>query len=497
MTSAYAELEARFKRRSLVEGATALLQWDLETLMPSGGAAERTEQLAALHVIGHEMMIDPALGDLFARAGEEKNLSPWQAANLREMRRDWHHATCLPADLVEARSKAISECELRWRKARPENDFKGLVPLLQRVLDFARETARIKGQAFGLAPYDALLDEYEPDMRAADITKLFDRLASFLPGFIDAAIERQARGKAPLRLQGPFPVASQEKLAKRLMTAIGFDFNHGRLDTSAHPFSGGVSDDVRLTTRWDENDFTRGLMGVLHETGHAMYARGLPADWRHQPVGDALGMAMHEGQSLLVEMQACRSREFISFLSPLAAEAFGGSGPAWSANNLYRLYTTVRRSPIRVDADEVTYPAHVILRYRLERAMISGDLSLADLPGAWAEGMKKLVGIVPPDDRDGCLQDIHWPGGAWGYFPTYTLGAMTAAQLFDAARRAVPEVPAALARGDFTPLMTWMRDRIHAQGSLVSTQELMIAATGKALDPDVYIAHLKHRYLDG
>jgi carboxypeptidase Taq len=184
-------------------------------------------------------------------------------------------------------------------------------------------------------------------------------------------------------------------------------------------------------------------------------------------------------------------------LSPLAAEAFGGSGPAWSANNLYRLYTTVRRSPIRVDADEVTYPAHVILRYRLERAMISGDLSLADLPGAWAEGMKKLVGIVPPDDRDGCLQDIHWPGGAWGYFPTYTLGAMTAAQLFDAARRAVPEVPGARARGDFTPLMTWMRDRIHAQGSLVSTQELMIAATGKALDPDVYIAHLKHRYLDG
>jgi carboxypeptidase Taq len=285
-------------------------------------------------------------------------------------------------------------------------------------------------------------------------------------------------------------------LARRLMEAVGFDFAHGRLDTSAHPFCGGVPDDIRLTTRWDENDFLPGLMGVLHETGHAMYERGLPVAWRNQPVGQALGMSVHESQSLIIEMQACRSRPFIEWLAPQVREAFGGSGPAWNADNLYRIYTKVERGLIRVDADEATYPAHVILRYRLERAMIAGDLKLADLPGAWNDAMKALVGVVPPDDRDGCLQDIHWPGGAWGYFPSYTLGAMTAAQLFDAVRRAVPEVSRVLARGDFSPLMTWLRANVHARGSLTTAREMLTAVTGKPLDPEVFLAHLRARYLD-
>ena len=236
-------------------------------------------------------------------------------------------------------------------------------------------------------------------------------------------------------------------------------------------------------------------MGVLHETGHAMYERGLPPAWRHQPVGHALGMSVHESQSLIVEMQACRSRPFVAWLAPQAARAFDGSGPAWSADNLYRIYTKVERGLIRVDADEVTYPAHVILRYRLEQAIMSGDLKLGDLPAAWNEGMKTLVGAVPPNDRDGCLQDIHWPGGAWGYFPSYTLGAMTAAQLFVAAQRAMPEIPAALGRGDFAPLMTWLRANVHGQGSLLTARELLVAATGKPLDPEIFLAHLRARYL--
>ncbi|HEX9465805.1 MAG TPA: carboxypeptidase M32 [Alphaproteobacteria bacterium] len=495
--TAYAELEIRFKRLNLVREAAGVLQWDMETLMPTGGAAARTEQLATLRVLAHQMLTDPALGDLLANAEREPGLTPWQTANLNEMKHEWRHATCLPADLVEARSRAESECELRWRTARPANDFRGLLPLLQRVLDLVRETAKIKAAAFGLSPYDTLLDEYEPGGRSAEITPLFDSLAAFLPGFIDAAIESQARHPKATRPAGPFPAAKQQALARRLMEAVGFDFAHGRLDTSLHPFCGGVPDDVRLTTRWNEADFMPGLMGVLHETGHAMYERGLPVEWRHQPVGHARGMSVHESQSLLVEMQACRSREFIAWLGPLAAEAFGaGGGPAWEVENLYRIYTKVERGLIRVDADEATYPAHVILRYRLERALVAGDLKLADLPGAWAEGMKQLVGIVPPDDRDGCLQDIHWPGGSWGYFPTYTLGAMTAAQLFDAARRARPEIPQALGRGDFAPLMAWLRENVHGKGSLVPTRDLLVAATGRPLDPEIYKRHLKTRYLN-
>jgi carboxypeptidase Taq len=236
-------------------------------------------------------------------------------------------------------------------------------------------------------------------------------------------------------------------------------------------------------------------MGVLHETGHAMYERGLPKDWRLQPVGEARGMAMHESQSLMVEMQACRSREFVSYLAPLAREAFGGSGPAWQPDNLLRHYNAVEPDFIRVDADEVTYPSHVILRYRLERALIDGGMELEALPSEWNKGLKELLGITPPDDRLGCLQDIHWYDGAWGYFPTYTLGAMTAAQLFAGAKQARPEIPAALGKGDFLPLMGWLRPNVHEQASSASGEQILEKATGQPLNPEIFKAHLKARYL--
>ena len=280
-----------------------------------------------------------------------------------------------------------------------------------------------------------------------------------------------------------------------MMEAVGFDFGHGRLDVSFHPFCGGVPEDVRITTRYDEADFLSGLMAVLHETGHAMYERGLPAKWRLQPVGEAGGMALHESQSLLIEMQAARSPAFIAFMAPLAREAFEAEGPAWEVDNLIRHYHRVERGLIRVDADEVTYPLHVILRFRLERALIAGDLALDELPGAWNDGMESLLGVMPPDDSQGCLQDIHWYDGAWGYFPTYTLGALAAAQFFDAARRDLPEIPEALARGDFAPLMTWLREKVHGAAARLSSDALLEEATGRPLDPEVFKAHLRARYL--
>ncbi len=496
MTAAYTQLEARFKRLALIRDSAGVLEWDMQTLMPSGGATIRGEQIATLSVMAHELLTDKRTGDLLQSAGEPNGLDAWQQANLRTMMREWRHASSVPADLVEARSKAASECEMRWRTARPANDFKGLLPLMQCVLDLAREVSVIKGEALGLDPYDALLDQYEPGARQAEITPLFDHLAGILPDLIARILGKQASAPAARKPAGPFPAARQMALARRLMQAVGFDFNHGRLDTSAHPFCSGVPDDIRMTTRWNEADFLPGLMGVLHETGHAMYERGLPAAWRMQPVGGALSMGLHESQSLIVEMQASRSREFITWLAPQAAEAFGGSGPEWNAENLIRIYGKVTRSLIRVDADEVTYPCHIILRYRLEQALIGGSLKLADLPGAWADGMKALLDIVPPDDKDGCLQDIHWPGGGWGYFPSYTLGAMNAAQFFDAATRARPEIPGALGRGDIAPLMAWLRENVHSKGCLLSARELLTASTGKPLDPQIFLAHLRRRYLD-
>jgi carboxypeptidase Taq len=411
------------------------------------------------------------------------------------MRRRWLHAAAVPGELVEAESRACSECERVWRKARAEDDFVAVLPGLERVLRLQRELAALKAERFGTSPYEALLDQYEPGCSVATIDRLFDELAGFLPDLLDAVLTRQSSMPSPAAPAGPFPIEAQRNVAARLMERIGFDFAHGRLDVSAHPFCGGTPDDVRITTRYNESDFARALMGVLHETGHALYQRELPAEWRRQPVGRARGMAVHESQSLLLEMQVCRSHAFLTYAAPILREVFGRDDPAWEADVLHRRQIRVRRGLIRVDADEVTYPAHVILRYRLERAMIAGDLEPADLPGAWEEGLRALLGVAPDNDREGCLQDIHWYDGNFGYFPTYTLGALIAAQLFEAVRQAMPDVMEAIAAGKFSPLLGWLRERVHSKGSLLSTAELVEDATGQPLGTASFERHLRDRYL--
>ncbi|MCX7932777.1 MAG: carboxypeptidase M32, partial [Rhodovarius sp.] len=295
----------------------------------------------------------------------------------------------------------------------------------------------------------------------------------------------------------PFPIETQRMLAQAMAARLGLDFSHARLDESAHPFCGGTPEDVRITTRYREDDLAQALFGVLHETGHALYERGLPAAWRRQPVGEAAGMAVHESQSLIIEMQACRGDHFLRFLGGELQRAFGGNPAAYAPENLARLWRRVQRGFIRVDADEITYPAHIILRFRLEQALIAGELEVADLPSAWNEGMQALLGITPPDDAQGVLQDIHWYSGAFGYFPSYTLGAMAAAQLMRAARAAVPGLDEALSHGDAAPLVGWLRSHVHGQGARLGFQELLVAATGKPLDPRDFEAHLTERYLGG
>jgi carboxypeptidase Taq len=493
---AYAELERRFHRWTALKDGRAVLDWDQATMMPEGGAEARAEQVAALDVVCHGILADPVLAELLDKAeAAGGELDPWQGANLAEMRRLWAHATALDPALVEALARAVGKAETVWRKARPAGDYAMAKPYLRTLLDLVRQAAEAKAARLGVAPYEALIDEFEPGMRMSEIDRVFDDLAGFLPGLREAALARQATIAPPVRPQGPFPQQTQRRLCEKLMAVVGFDFHHGRADVSLHPFCGGVPEDVRITTRFSEADFVQALMGTLHETGHALYERNRPAAWRYQPVGTARGMAVHESQSLLIEMQVCRSAEFLGFLGPLLREAFGGDPAAWATDNLRRLYARVQPGFIRVDADEVCYPSHVILRYRLEKALISGELGVDDLPGAWADSMQSLLGIRPPGDREGCLQDIHWFVGAWGYFPSYTLGAMTAAQLYDAARSARPYIPATIARGDFRPLTGWLAEQIHSQGSRWSAVELVTRATGRPLDATVFKAHLERRYL--
>lgn len=494
--TAYESLEQRFARIRVLKDAAGILGWDAQTLMPVGAAGGRAEQLALLRSLAHESLVSADVPELLDAADAHRaELDAWQSANVREMRRAYVHAAALPPELVVAMSKATSHAEMVWREARRTSDFPLLLPHLKAVLDLQREAGQAKSEVLGTSTYDALLDQYDPGLRQSRIDPLFDALRQELPTLIAEATDLQNSVPAPLPITGSFPAEAQRALGESLMRAVGFDFDHGRLDVSLHPFCGGASGDVRITTRYDVADFTRSLMGVLHETGHALYEQGRPAAWASQPVGQARGMTLHESQSLLIEMQACRTHEFLAYLSPLLTRAFGRDDPACSPENLQRVYTRVEPGFIRVDADEVTYPAHILLRYDLEKAMISGDLPVAELPAAFNAEMKALLGITVTDDAHGCLQDIHWPSGAWGYFPTYTLGAIAAAQLFAAACAAEPGIRTGLAGGDFGPLVGWLRTNLHAKGSLLGTDDLLTAATGKPLDIGAYRGHLRQRYL--
>ena len=389
--SAYAALEARFRRLGLLGGTAAMLHWDWATMMPPGGAEPRAAQLAELALIRHEMLTDSGVCDLLDEA-EGETLDEWQRANLARMWRRWREAAALPGDLVQALSEASSHCEMVWREARPANNFEAFAEAFTPLLALVRERADALGEALDCAPYDGLIESYEPGLRCATIDPLFDDLAGFLPEFLGRVREKQAGAEALPPVSAP--VEAQQALARRLMAALGFDFEHGRLDISLHPFCGGSAGDIRITTRYDEADALSGLMGVLHETGHALYEAGLPEAWRYQPVGQAGGMALHESQSLLIEMQACRSRPFMRFLAPLLGEHLNG-GDSADAEALHRRAIRVEPGYIRVDADEVTYPAHVMLRYRLERALIAGDLAVDEIPGAWAEIHEDLLGLRP------------------------------------------------------------------------------------------------------
>ncbi len=491
----YLELEKRFRDIALLGEAMSVLHWDLAVMMPNAGGPARGEQLAALRVMAHEKLIDPAIEDLLQGAeNANAKLSDWQNANIYEMRRNYIHATAVPSDLVEAHSKACSDCEAIWREAKIDSDFKTVLPALENVLRLTKEMGQAKAEKLNTSLYNALLDQFEPDARAEDIAPIFEDYAKFLPEFLPQVIEKQKRDGPKVEAKGPFPIEAQKKLTRLFAETIGFDFNAGRLDESTHPFSTGHRGDQRITVRYEEDTFSPGLMAVLHECGHAMYEKGLPKEWEMQPVGESRGMAIHESQSLIVEMQACRSREFYEYAAPILSKTFGQT-EGFSIDELHRQAIWVEPDFIRVDADEVTYPAHVILRFQLEQALLNDDMTLSDLPSAWNDGMERLLGITPPNHSLGCMQDIHWYDGAWGYFPTYSLGAMSAAQLFKAANAQDPHIKPAISKGNFGPLMTWLGENIHSKASRFSSKELIQQATGESLNPQAFKDHLKSRYL--
>ncbi len=494
--SPYKQLEQEFRRLHAFRGALSLLRWDAAVMMPRGSADVRGEQLAALETEYHALLTSPRITRLLDRAqANTQGLADWQIANLREMRRQRDHAIATPVSLISRLTKATSRAEMHWLEAKQQNKFELFAPHLEEVVQLVRDKSALLGQALNLAPYDALVDEFSPGISSADIETLFKSLSRRMPSLIREAIALQDTRQL-LPLTGKFPAGKQRTLCVEIMKAIGFPFERGRLDESEHPFTEGVPGDIRVTTRFDTNDVFPGLLGALHETGHAMYDLGLPQDWRDQPVGRDRGMALEESQSLMIEMFVCRSRGFVRYLKPLLEKHFGVSGPEWELENVYAQLTRVRRSLVRVDADELTYPLHIMLRYDLEKQLLSGELAVRDLPAAWNAGMEQRLGIRPTTDVQGVLQDIHWAVGSFGYFPNYALGALIAAQLFESLRTDVPDLDDQIARGEFAGLFTWLRANVHSVGAKVTVQELLKKAAGKPLSAQAFIRYAETKYLE-
>jgi carboxypeptidase Taq len=491
----YEQLEQEFRRLHAFRGTLALLRWDATVTMPRGSAEVRGEQLAALETECHALLTSPRVTRLLQRAeANRQGLDDWKLANLREMRRQRDHAIATPPSLVSRLARAVAKAEASWREARERNDFKVLAPQLEEVVKLTRSRAEMLGQSLGLDPYDALADEFTPGLRTSEIGTTFATLSRRLPTLVGEALDVQLSRPA-VPVIGRFSAARQRALCIEVMKALGFPFDRGRFDEADRALMEGVPGDIRVTTKLDPRDPFAGLLGALHQTGQALYELGLPPQWRDQPVGQELGMALEESQSLLLEMIVGRSNAFVTYLLPLLERHYGVSGPEWTQENVYRRLNTVTRGPIRMDADELTYQAHIIVRYELEQRLLSGDLPVGDLPGAWNELMDHRLGICPASDNDGCLQDGHWALGSFGYFPSYGVGAVVAAQLWESLHEDVQGVERQIAGGDFVPALTWLRENVHALGARFAVPELVLQATGKPLSAAPYLRYLERKYL--
>ncbi|WP_417905211.1 carboxypeptidase M32 [Candidatus Tisiphia endosymbiont of Micropterix aruncella] len=492
----YTLLEQELEQISQINNVINILYWDIAVNIPQGAIDSRTNEISLLSSMAHSRLQSKKLAELVEAVSENLNmLDIWQLANLQETKRRIVESSCIDDDLRKMYVTASAKCELIWRNARKNNDYLSLKPYLQTVLDCVQEMAKSKAAILNCTKYDALLDTYDPDRKLDEIKVVFNNIKKTIPQLIAQIVEKQSQEHV-LPIVDSINKEQQKLIAKRLMAIMGFNCTKGRLDESAHPFCMGTPDDIRLTNRYDEHNFISGIMGIMHETGHALYEQNLPNKYKNQPVGKAKGMAVHESQSLFMEMQVGRSGEFCQYLSKLLKDEFEFKGLEYSAENLYKLMTRVKPSFIRVEADEVTYPMHVIVRFELEELLISGDLTLDDLPYHWNNKMQEYLGITPPTDTNGCLQDIHWPMGSFGYFPSYTNGAIIASMLMKKAQEVNHNIKKEITRGEFNGVNQFLNDNLRSYGSLKSTSKLIKNATGEdQIQSEIFLKYLQQKYL--
>jgi len=486
---AYDHLTAAYRDLHYLRAVNEHLHWDQATYLPAGGQGQRAAQLATLAALLHQQATRPELGEWLDRAAAEA-LEPLEQRNLALMARDYRRRVAIPEVLARETARVTAEAWAAWRSAREADDFPAFAPHLERVVAVVRERATLL--ADGGSAYGALLDDYEPGLTEADLEHLFAPLQAGLTELAarirDAGVHLDAA-----RLAGEFPIPAQQRLAARLAEAMGFDFTRGRIDTTVHPFCSGTLGDVRLTARYDMADLREAIGGIIHETGHGLYEQGLDPALADQPVGVALSMGIHESQSRLWENQVARSRAGAAWLRDALREVFPTPFATVGQEEIYRAMNVVAPGLIRTEADEVHYNLHILLRWEIERGLIAGEIPVAELPGLWRERMRAWLGVEVPNDRDGCLQDVHWSSD-FGYFPTYTLGNLYAAQLYAAMRREIADLDDRVAAGDLLPLRDWLRQGIHCHGSRLTQAELIHQASGAPLSVEPLLTYLNGKF---
>jgi carboxypeptidase Taq len=497
--SLYDELLGSWRKAVLLGSVQSQLGWDEQTYLPPGGGAHRADQMSLLAGMVHQQLTSPRLGELISAL--ESGAKPAGTngvfeANVREARRRYDRLTKLPTRLVEELTHVTSLAQQNWVEARKKSDFATFRPWLEKIVALKREeAAALSGGGAGNGVlYDALLDEYEPGAKSADVARIFAALREALVPLVRAIAGSKKRPNVSI-LTRYYPKGAQAEFAKSAAAAIGFNFQDGRLDESPHPFCSGMGPgDCRLTTRYDEHHFPGAFFGVLHEAGHGLYEQGLDRQAFGTPIGEAASLGIHESQSRMWENFVGRSQAFWKYFYSQAQAKFPEALGSVPRDDFYAAVNDVQPSFIRVEADEVTYNLHIMIRFELEQQLISGKLEPADVPDAWNAQYKQSLGITPSNDAEGCLQDIHWSGGMLGYFPTYALGNMYAAQLFQAARKALGDLDAQFSKGEFAPLRSWLKDNVHRLGRQYMPGRLVERITGQPLSHEPLVAHLKSKF---
>ncbi|MBX3358131.1 MAG: carboxypeptidase M32 [Phycisphaeraceae bacterium] len=491
---AYDQLRAMLREAATLKSVSHLVAWDEETYMPESGAATRADQHALISRLVHERDTAPRLGELIAACEADASILADEsaAANIREIRRDYDLATKLPADLVSEMARTASQSQQAWKEARAKSEFALFEPWLGKMMALQRRKAECLGVPKGGELYDALLDQYEQGMTAREIASIFGPLRDRLSTLI-ARIAGKGTPPNTSVLNAAIPADKQHVFGQAVLRAMGFDLAAGRLDVTTHPFCSGIAPgDTRLTTRYRDEKFTDSLYGTMHEGGHGLYEQGLPKSDRFgEPLADSISLGIHESQSRMWENFVGRGREFWQWALPLAKKEFSPALADCTVEQMYRAVNTCTPTFIRVEADESTYNLHIMLRFEMERDLISGSLGVKDVPAAWNAKFEKLLGLKVPDDRRGCLQDVHWSHGLVGYFPTYTLGNLYAAQIWETINTQIPDLSRQMAGGNFMALREWLRTNIHVHGKRYRAGDLCRRITGRPLSADALLRHLE------